>query len=103
MSGFVSALTFPFKEVITVYEEAGDEEAEESGGRKYHPKSSPTSQLLQVWSPTKLTFYLLLMLCKPALIKGREDTFLHSYQPVTPPPGRATFFGYSSLNDFPKI
>ena len=27
---------------------AGDEE--ESGGRKYHPKSSPTSQLLQVCS-----------------------------------------------------
>ena len=33
---------------------AGDEE--ESGGRKYHPKSSPTSQLLQVCSTTTPLF-----------------------------------------------
>ena len=36
---------------------AGDEE--ESGGRKYHPKSSPTSQLLQVCSTTTPLFLLL--------------------------------------------
>ena len=32
MSGFVSALTFSFKQVITVCDEAGGEEAEGEGG-----------------------------------------------------------------------
>ena len=39
---------------------AGDEE--ESGGRKYHPKSSPTSQLLQVCSSATPLFLLLFIL-----------------------------------------
>ena len=66
---------------------AGDEE--ESGGRKYHPKSSPTSQLLQVCSTTTLTFLLLFIF----LALPRAFFFIYRY--LSTPALSRNFEGHS--------